>query len=78
VNVPLGGPWWLVGGYDVRLVGIDGVYAAANAAQLGVKLDTWHRTGLMVGVYGYSGRSMHGMFYTGYDQYLAIGFQVLW
>ncbi len=78
VRIPISGPWWLVGGYDFRLVGVDDVYVGANASQLGVKLETWNGTGLLLSLYGYSGRSMHGMFYTTTDAYLAVGFQVVW
>ena len=70
--------WWIGpqfqvrGGYDLRLVGINGTYAAANAAQLGVFFEAWNGRGVMLSLYGYSGRSMHGMFYQGYDAYGAL------
>lgn len=78
LRMPLPNGWWIVGGYDLRLVGIDGIYAAQNAAQLGVSHDLWRTTGIWVGLYGFSGRSMHGMFYNQFDRYLATGFQIQW
>lgn len=77
-RIPLGGKWHIYAGYDLKLIGIDGTYAAANAAQAGIFYDLWHGRGLMLSGYGYSGRSMHGMFYTGYDEYVAVGIQVIW
>ena len=70
--------WQLRGGYDVRLIGINGVYAASNAAQLGMALKNKNGSGFLMSLYGFSGRSMHGMFYTGYDAYLAFGVQFIW
>ena len=67
----------LQGGYDLKLIGIDGAYVATHAAQLGVRIAAWNNTGLFTGIYGYSGRSMHGMFYTTYDSYIGIGIQFL-
>jgi len=77
-RIPLGGKWHVYAGYDLKMIGINGTYAAANAAQAGIFYDLWQGRGLMLSGYGYSGRSMHGMFYTGYDEYVAIGIQVIW
>jgi len=68
----------LRGGYDWKMSGIDGTYATAQAAQVGVFADMWNGRGIMLSVYGYNGRSMHGMFYNQADSYLAVGFQVVW
>lgn len=81
VRLPFGGegsPWQLRGGYDMRLIGIDGTYAAANALQLGVMHLNRNETAWSFNLYGYSGRSMHGLFYTKSDDYISLGFQFLW
>lgn len=78
LRVPISGHWHLLAGYDFKLIGINGTYAATNAAQAGIFYDLWQGRGLMLSGYGYSGRSMHGMFFTDYDAYVGIGFQVLW
>lgn len=66
----------LRGGYDWKLIGIDGVYQSAQAAQLGVFAEMWNGRGILVSAYAYDGRSMHGMFFDQRDSYLGIGFQV--
>lgn len=71
-------PWHLRGGFDMRLIGIDGTYAAANTIQVGVMHLNQNKTGFSMNLYGYSGRSMHGLFYTESDEYIALGFQFLW
>lgn len=78
LRLPLGDQWQLRGGYDLRLIGINGMLEAASAAQLGVMLRNANGTGILVSAYGYAGKSMHGMFYREYDAYGAIGFQFLW
>ena len=79
VRVPLVRDLSLRGGYDWRLVGVDGTYVTAQAAQLGVFWNTMgDGRGLLVALHGYNGRSMHGMFYDQADSYLGIGLQVIW
>lgn len=78
VRLPLGGPYEFRAGYDWKLIGVDGVYVTAQAAQAGVFAELWDGRGVMLSAYGYNGRSMHGMFFTEPDSYLGIGFQVLW
>ncbi len=78
LRVPISEHWQLRGGYDLRLVGINGQYSAANAAQLGMLLKNENGTGFLFSLYGYAGRSMHGMFYREYDAYGAVGLQFLW
>lgn len=67
-------------GYDFRAVGSDNKYYGANAAQLGVFYRTAkeieNKNGIFLGVYYYSGKSIHGMFFNDYDKYLGLGFQV--
>lgn len=67
----------LVGGYDVKLVGTNSVLQAQNAIQLGVKYQEKDKAGVFVGLYYFSGPSIHGMFYDKKDNYLGIGFQVI-
>ncbi len=78
VREQLTSDWWLIGGYDVRLVGLSRIYTANHAAQLGLLYQTSPNKGIWMGLYGYHGKSMHGMFYRGQDSYLACGFQVFW
>jgi len=78
LDMPIADGYQLQGGYDFKLIGIDGVYAPAHAAQVGVKAVLWNDTGLYTGIYAYSGRSMHGMFYTAFDQYIGLGLQFIW
>ena len=78
LHVPVGDSWELRGGYDLRLSGIDGQLSAGNAAQLGMMLKNENGTGFLISLYGYAGRSMHGMFYREYDGYGALGFQFRW
>jgi hypothetical protein len=67
----------LAGGYDIKLVGIDGAYRPQHAAQLGVE---WMQQGTVVSsvnLYRYDGRSVHGMFADLDDHYWAVGFQLV-
>ena len=77
VQVPMGGPWSFYGGNDVRLVGIRDRYHHATAWQAGVKLANANGTGLLLSLYRYLGRSLHGMYYQDFDDYYAVGFQLL-
>ncbi len=74
----LGAGFQIRAGYDWKLIGVNGTYQTAQAAQAGVFTDLWNGRGLLVSVYGYNGRSMHGMFFTETDSYLGLGFQVVW
>jgi len=68
----------LNGGYDFRLIGIDGVSTGANSAQLGVFYKTNEKgAGLFFGGFFYSGKSIHGMFYRETDSYGGAGFQIV-
>lgn len=77
IRIPINDDWQVLGGYDLRLIGIDGVYAASNAAQLGMLYNMINGHGILVSLYGFSGRSIHGMYYTLYDSYIAAGFQFI-
>lgn len=63
-------------GYDWKLIGVLDRRVTQQAAQVGVFFDTWNGRGLSVNLYGFNGRSMHGMFYIQPDSYLGLGFQV--
>jgi hypothetical protein len=78
VRFPLTDMLWLMGGVDLRMISINGVYASARAAQIGVFTDVGSGACILLSLYGYNGRSMHGMFYDSFDRYLAIGMQILW
>lgn len=76
VRMPITSSIELRGGYDWKLIGIDGIYQQAHAAQLGVFAEMWNGRGILVSAYAYDGRSMHGMFFDQRDSYLGLGFQV--
>ncbi len=76
VRMPITSFLELRGGYDWKLIGIDGVYQPAHAAQLGVFAEMWNGRGILVSAYAYDGRSMHGMFFDQRDSYIGLGFQV--
>lgn len=67
----------IAGGYDVKLIGIDGTYRPQHAAQLGLE---WIQNGTVatsLNVYRYDGRSIHGMFADTQDHYWAVGLQMV-
>ena len=76
VRLPIAPSLELRGGYDWKLIGIDGVYQPAHAAQLGIFTEMWNGRGILVSAYAYDGRSMHGMFFDQRDSYIGLGFQV--
>ncbi len=76
VSLPLSPVWTLTGGYDFRLVNISGATTAVHAAQVGIKVGEQYGRGLVISGYGYSGKSLHGMFYDLTDSYIGMGFQV--
>lgn len=79
VNIPIDHDLSVRGGYDWRLIGIDGTYVTAQAAQVGLFWETMgDGRGLMVSVHGYNGRSIHGMFFDQADSYIGIGMQIVW
>ncbi len=64
-------------GYHLSLIGINGVYAASHAFQAGIVANTANGVGVMVGMYGFNGRSMHGMYFREKDDYVGLGLQLL-
>jgi len=77
VYLPVSERIGIAAGYDVRLIGIQGVYRAMHAAQAGLHIHTWNNTGILLSAYAMNGRSIHGMFYTESDSYLGVGIQIL-
>lgn len=67
----------VIGGYDVKLLGVNSILRATNAIQLGVKHQEKDKAGVFVGLYYYTGPSIHGMFYDKVDNYLGFGFQII-
>lgn len=67
----------LVGGYDIKLVGINKILQAQNALQIGLMYKEKDKAGIFAGLYYFSGPSIHGMFYNNKDNYFGIGFQVI-
>jgi hypothetical protein len=76
VRLPLTKTLEVRGGYDWKLIGINGAFQPAHAAQLGVFVETWNGRGILVSTYAYDGRSMHGMFFNQRDSYVGLGFQI--
>ncbi len=64
-------------GYDFKILGVNDVYKGIHAAQAGVFLETSDNKGYLVTLYGYRGRSVHGMFFNQDDAYFGVGFQVI-
>lgn len=63
--------------YDFKLLGFDSVYSGVHNAQLGILAKVNSFAGVFAGFYGYSGKSMHGLFYSENDEYIGLGFQVV-
>lgn len=62
-------------GYDFKLTGISRIYSGVNSAQAGLMFMTSDNAGVMLNLYGFDGRSIHGLFYQQRDSYLGVGFQ---
>lgn len=67
----------IIGGYDVKLLGVNSILRATNSIQLGVKHQEKDKAGIFVGLYYFTGPSIHGMFYDKIDNYLGFGFQII-
>ena len=77
VRYPISSALRVAGGYDGKLVGIDGVWHAQHAAQIGIEWTTSTNVMNSVNLYRYDGRSLHGMFMDQNDHYWAIGLQMM-
>jgi hypothetical protein len=64
-------------GYDFKILGVNDVYKGVHALQAGLFLETSTNKGYLLTLYGYRGRSVHGMFFNQDDAYLGTGFQVI-
>lgn len=67
---------FIVGGYDFKLPTIHSTTTGVNTAQIGIKFGEQNGKGILLNLYGYDGKSLHGMFYNQQDSYIAFGFQV--
>lgn len=71
-----------IAGYDFKLDGYSNELYGKNAIQAGILFNTSKSNentinrGVLLSLYYYSGKSIHGLFLTDYDEYLALGFQV--
>lgn len=68
---------YIHGGIDCKAVGINGVFSGQIAGQTGFLFYNDNNTATALNAYWFSGRSMHGMFFTQNDTYFAIGLQVM-
>lgn len=66
----------LVGGYDFKLPGIDGVYTAVHTGQLGLFFKTDDYLGVLLNFNAFKGKSIHGMFYNTEETFFGFGFQL--
>ncbi len=65
------------GGYEFKIVGFDSEYFGINTAQMGITAKVSEFAGIFLGIYAFSGKSMHGMFYNQRDEYFGFGFQII-
>jgi len=70
--------------YDFKLIGVDDAYVGTSAWQTGVKFYQFKQgaglqtsPAISLNIFGYHGRSMHGMFYKEKDSYIGTGFQFM-
>ena len=77
VRYPISSALRVAGGYDGKLVGIDGVWHAQHAAQVGIEWTTSTNVMNSLNLYRYDGRSLHGMFMDQNDHYWAVGLQMM-
>lgn len=74
---PITAKMYIHGGIDCKAVGVNGVYEGQISGQTGFLFYNDNSTATAINAYWFSGRSIHGMFFTQRDAYLAIGFQVI-
>ncbi len=67
-----------IGGYDLKLTGIDDAYSAIHSFQTGLYFALSDNAGVAVDYNYYEGKSIHGMFYRDIDIYSSIGFRVIY
>lgn len=67
-----------VAGLDAKLTGSDNKTSVATSGQAGILWKTSKRMGVSLNLYHYNGNSMHGMYFQEDDEYLGLGFQVVY
>lgn len=67
----------LIAGYDFKYAGIHSAMHPVHSMQAGFKFNTSDDVAVFLGVYGYKGKSLHGLFYNENDDYLGTGFQIM-
>lgn len=67
----------IVAGYDLKFAGMNSNYYPVHSMQAGLNFKTSEDVGIFFGAYGFHGKSIHGMFYNEVDDYLGVGFQVM-
>jgi hypothetical protein len=68
----------LIGGYDLRLIGIDSQYSTVHSLQAGLYVSMSERAGISIDYNYYEGKSIHGLFYKDKDIYSSLGFRVIY
>ncbi|MFH1050206.1 MAG: DUF1207 domain-containing protein [bacterium] len=63
--------------YDFKLGGNEHKYLPIHSVQVSCLFLTWEKMGVSLNVNGYTGPSMHGMFYRDIDRYISTGFQII-
>lgn len=63
--------------YDFKLTGYELKYQPVHSVQLSFFLPTYKNMGISLNLNGYTGPSMHGMFYKEKDRYISAGFQII-
>jgi len=63
--------------YDFKLGGYENIYLPVHSVQLTCLFLTNDKMGIALNLNGYTGPSMHGMFYKETDRYISTGFQII-
>jgi len=63
--------------YDFKFGGYDNKYLPLHSVQLNLFFPTYNNMGIALNLNGYSGPSMHGLFYKETDRYVSAGFQII-
>ncbi len=67
-----------VGGGDIKIFSMKPENMKSLSAQAGIKFKTWDTAGILLSLYYYDGKSIHGMFYREKDSYFGVGFQLIY
>ena len=63
--------------YDFKLTGYEQTYLPVHSVELNFFFPTSENIGIALNLNGYTGPSMHGMFYKDKDRYISTGFQII-